>query len=392
MRIRRYGGVAGTVAFALTLMVMPGIHGQGKPAPAPAATPTPAAAPMPSKSRALPVSDACGSSAEQLVRQSLETIEMELASKMEGIERQVVREVEEMEPEKLARLQEVKAAIAGAQQEAQAPQAELEAQAEEMAGEAALFGAEGQVWVDGGEESGWLGVEIAEVTAEKAKELNLPSIRGVLISEVEAESPAAKAGLKANDVVVGYDGQNVEGTLQFRRMVRETPPGRSIPLDVWRSGKSEKLSIEVGNRAHVMGRGMKELKSFVVEMPSMDLGAVMPRFEFGITPQLGISAEDISGQLGTYFSAPDGDGVLVREVRPGTPAEKAGLKAGDIIFKVDDQPVKTVNQLRERLRGKREQKTVALGIVRKGSPMSVNVEIETPKPAEHKRIARSAAL
>jgi serine protease Do len=388
MRIRRYAGVAGILAFALSLIVMPGIRGQGKPAP----TPAPAAAPVPSKPPTPPAADACRTSVEQLVRQSLETIDMELASKMEGIERQVAREVEAMEPEELARLAEVKAAIAGAQQAAQASQAEVEAQAEEMASDATLLNPEGQVWIDGGEESGWLGVEIAEVTAEKAKELNLPSIRGVLISEVEAESPAARAGLKANDVVVGYDGQNVEGTLQFRRMVRETPPGRSIPLDVWRSGKSEKLSIEVGNRAHVMGHGMKELKSFAIEMPAMDLGAVMPRFEFGITPQLGISAEDISGQLGTYFGAPDSEGVLVREVRPGTPAEKAGIKAGDIIFEVDDQPVKTVNQLRERLRGKREQKTVALGIVRKGSSMSVNVEIETPKPAEHKRIARSAAL
>jgi serine protease Do len=384
MRIRGYAVLVGANALALTLFALPAVHGKGKAASAQ----TPAS----SKQATPAATEACGPTQGQFSEENFKTITSELASNMAEIRRQVAREVSEMDPDRLARLEEVKAAMASAQQEIQSNQKEIEEQAREMAAQVGPKVEVEKVWIDAGEESGWLGVEISEVTAEKAKELNLPAIRGVLVTEVEANSPAAKAGLKANDVIASYERQDIEGTLQFRRMVRETPPGRSIELQIWREGKTEKISVEVGNRTMTMTRGMKDMKPFVLEMPPMDQVMEMPRFEFGITPQLGVSAEDVSGQLGSYFGAPGDEGVLVREVRPETPAEKAGLKAGDIIFKVDDQPVKTVNQLRERLRAKREQKTVAIGIIRKGAQVSVNVELQTPKPAEHTRIARRAAL
>ena len=72
------------------------------------------------------------------------------------------------------------------------------------------------------------------------------------------------------------------------------------------------------------------------------------------TPRLGIDAEDLSGELGKYFGAPDGEGVLVREVRSGSPAEKAGLKAGDVIIRVAGERVRTSSDLRANLRAKRE--------------------------------------
>ncbi len=384
MRIRGYAVLVGVNALALGLFALPAVHGKGKAAAA--------QAPASSKPAVPPASEACGPTPGQLSEENLKTITSELASNMTEIRRQVAREVSEMDPDRLARLEEVKAAMASVQQEAQSNQKEIEEQAREMAAQIAPQVETEKVWIDAGEENGWLGVEISEVTAEKAKELSLPAIRGVLVTEVEANSPAAKAGLKANDVIASYERQEIEGTLQFRRMVRETPPGRAIELQIWREGKAQKISVEVGNRTMTMTRVMKDVKPFVLEMPQVELGLEMPRFEFGITPQLGVSAEDVSGQLGSYFGAPGDEGVLVREVRPGTTAEKAGLKAGDIIFKVDDQPVKTVNQLRERLRAKREQKTVAIGVIRKGAQVSVNVELETPKPPEHTRISRRAAL
>ena len=89
-----------------------------------------------------------------------------------------------------------------------------------------------------GEEGSWLGVKMQEVTAENVKELKLPAERGVLVREVVPESPAAKAGLKANDVITELDGQRVEGTAQFHRMIHETPAGRTVHLMVWRDGKS----------------------------------------------------------------------------------------------------------------------------------------------------------
>jgi len=237
--------------------------------------------------------------------------------------------------------------------------------------------------------SGYLGVSIEEVSAEKAKELKLAVERGVYIREVSEDSPAAKAGLKAGDVIIEFNGQRVEGTVQFRRMVRETPAGRTVQLAVWRDGRSQNLSVQLGSAREHVTRGMR------ISPP--DIHIEMPHFEaFGMvgrTPLLGIQADDISGQLGSYFGVPDGEGILVREVREDSPAAKAGLKAGDVIIKVDGDRVKTTSDLRAKLREKRESKTVAVGIIRKGAETSVNVEIEQLKPRDRSRIvSRRTAL
>src|SRR3989442_4247469 len=101
----------------------------------------------------------------------------------------------------------------------------------------------------------------------------------------------------------------------------------------------------------------------------------LPIFFLQQGPRLGMDAEDLSGQLGSYFGAPDGEGVLVRDVASGTPAEKAGLKAGDVIIKIDGERVRTVHELREKMRAKRENKTVSVSVIRKGTEMSFNVEV-----------------
>jgi len=107
----------------------------------------------------------------------------------------------------------------------------------------------------GDDGSSWLGVETHEVTSDKAKELKLSAERGVVLGKVVADSPAAKAGLKENDVVTEINGQRVEGAAQFRRMIHETPAGRSIQLTVWRDGRSQTISATLGKseeRRHAM--------------------------------------------------------------------------------------------------------------------------------------------
>ncbi len=242
---------------------------------------------------------------------------------------------------------------------------------------------------DGGS---WLGVEIHEVTADNVKELKLSAERGVLLSKIVPDSPAAKAGLKASDVVTEVNGQRVEGTAQFRRMIREIPSGRAVQLTVWRDGKTQTLSVTLGKaeeRRHAWAQAFPS-RDFVFHMPDMPK---MPQMEwngravFIGRPRLGIDAEDLDGQLGSYFGAPDGEGVLVRGVNAASPAEKAGLKAGDVIIKLDGERIRTVGDLREKLAEKREKKTVTLGVLRNRSEISLNVEIEQPKPLKPKKLA-----
>src|SRR6266446_834804 len=233
-----------------------------------------------------------------------------------------------------------------------------------------------------GDGTGWLGVETHEVTTEKAKELKLPAERGVVLGKIVPDSPAAKAGLKENDVVTEINGQRVEGAAQFRRMVHEIPAGRSIQLTIWRDGRSQTLSATLGKseeRRHAMKMATPRPGTYafripeIPDIPSMEWNGNML---FGDGPRLGIDAEDLSGQLGAFFGAPDGEGILVREVNSGSPAEKAGVKAGDVITSINGERIRTVGELREKLSGKRDEKdrTVKLGVLRNKNAMTLTVE------------------
>ncbi len=245
------------------------------------------------------------------------------------------------------------------------------------------------VFLSGDEAASWLGVETQEVTSDKAKGLKLPSERGVVIGRIVPDSPAAKAGLKEDDVVTEVNGQRIEGTTQFRRMIREIPAGRTVQLTVWRDAHSQTLSVTLGKaeeRQRVrMGAPPGAFSFHVKELPDTIEIPEMPQMEWGgmlmpgMRPRLGIDAEDLTGQLGSYFAAPEGEGVLVREVNSGSPAEKAGLKAGDVITKLNDERIRTVGDLREKLSAKRDDKTAKLGILRNRSQMNLTVELPPPQ-------------
>ncbi len=124
----------------------------------------------------------------------------------------------------------------------------------------------------GDDGSGWLGVETHEVTADKAKELKLSAERGVVLGRIVPDSPAAKAGLKENDVVTEINGQRVEGAAQFRRMIHEIPAGRSIQLTVWRDGRTQAISATLGKseeRHHAMKMVTPTPGTFAFRMPEI---------------------------------------------------------------------------------------------------------------------------
>lgn len=249
----------------------------------------------------------------------------------------------------------------------------------------------------GDEGTSWLGVESQEVTSDKAKELKLPAERGVLLGRIVPDSPAAKAGLKDNDVITEINGQRVEGEAQFRRMIHEIPAGRSAQFTVWRDGKAQSINVTLGKSEEHGNMWFKNApRAFSFQLPKVEIPelAPMPGMDWnhgmlaGGRPRLGIDAEDLSGQFGTYFGAPDGEGVLVREVNSGSPAEKAGVKSGDVITKLNGERVRSLGDLREKLAAKREDKTVKLGVLRNKSEMSITVELPPPPSKSSRKISR----
>jgi serine protease Do len=269
-----------------------------------------------------------------------------------------------------------------------------------------------------GEEGGsWLGVETREVTSDNAKELKLPGERGVVLGRIAPDSPASKSGLRENDVVTEINGQQVEGAMQFRRMIREIPAGRSVQLTVWRDGRTQKINVTLG-KAEELRRNITRVTpgtpgafafhvpdlpevAEIPEMPSMEGDGLML---YAGHPRLGIDAEDLAGQLGSFFGAPDGEGILVRSVNSGSPAEKAGVKAGDVITSLDGERIRSVGDLRQKLAAQHGEKdkdaeskdkeskdktrTVKLGVLRNKSEISLNVELPAPAMSTRHVIAR----
>src|SRR5215471_14826358 len=238
-----------------------------------------------------------------------------------------------------------------------------------------------QVFVSSG---GWLGVGVSEVTAAKAKELKLPDERGAVLGRIVPESPAAKAGLKQNDVVTEINGQRVEGSEQFRRMIHEIPAGRTANLTVWRDGRSQNIKVTVGKPESGNWKTLSKVpKSFSFTMPDLpnmpDLSGLDRLRTFQMVspghPLLGIDAESLEGDFGHYFGAPGGEGVLVRGVFANSPASKAGLKVGDVITSLDGERIRSASELREKLLTKQKEKSLKLGILRNKSEMTLSVEL-----------------
>jgi S1-C subfamily serine protease len=249
-----------------------------------------------------------------------------------------------------------------------------------------------QVLVDSGD--GWLGARISEVHAGQVKELKLPAERGVVLGKIVPDSPAAKAGLKENDVVTEINGQRVEGTEQFRRMIREIPAGRMARFTVWREGRAQSIEVTLGKaemrhstRTFVTPVAPGNFSVVVPDMPEMSMLFEDSPFAAFSGVRLGIDAENLDGEFGNYFGAPEGEGVLVRGVFPDTPAAKAGLKVGDVITSVDSERVRTVGELRSKIAEKRDEKGLKLGLIRNKGAISVSVEL--PPPAAKKDLHTS---
>jgi serine protease Do len=304
---------------------------------------------------------------------------------------QAQQKLEALQGERLKQVQAALAQISQASERAQRQYESAVQQVEVLPGQES----DDNVAILVGEGPSWLGVETNEVTSQLVKELKLPAERGVAIHRVTPDSPAARAGLKENDVILEVNGQRVEGAAQFRRMIHEIPAERTISLSVWRDGRAQNISVTLAKAEArhqewmttapgAFAFHMPEVQ--IPDIPSIELGGDLNVLAGG-RARLGIDAEEIGGQLGSFFGAPDGEGILVRSVNSGSPAEKAGMKAGDVITTVGGERVRTVGELRERL-AKAEDKPVQIGVLRNKNQMTLSVELPKPSARTTHRSAR----
>lgn len=242
-------------------------------------------------------------------------------------------------------------------------------------------------------ETPYLGVGGQDVTSDRAKALKLKEERGVEVTSVEPDSAAAKAGLKDGDVVLEFNGQKVEGWEHLKRLVRETPIHREVKVGVWRNGAAQTLTATVGTRKEFqveLGDGsMMNPQTWMQPMPptpptppAAPLPAMppfdLPQFRTLMgTSSLGIVGESLGqeSQLAEFFGVKEG--VLVRSVTKNSAAEKAGMKAGDVIVKVEDTAISMPQQISGALRAARNKGTVNVTVIRNKKEMSLTVTPDT---------------
>ena len=224
----------------------------------------------------------------------------------------------------------------------------------------------------------YLGVDIRDITQDRVAALKLKEERGVEVTMVDQDAPAGKAGIKEHDVILDFNGAPVESEEQLRRMIRETPVGRTVSLGISRDGNPMKISLQLAQHDKVVLGNHIEIPP-IPPLPDMDMAnrIDVPNIMVvrSLSSTLGVQTENLGQQLGDYFGVKNGEGVLVRSVEKGSPAEKAGMKAGDVIVRVADEKLSDRADLSRVMRKHREGGKVSLGIVRDKHEQTVTVDL-----------------
>ena len=227
-----------------------------------------------------------------------------------------------------------------------------------------------------------IGVSIRDLNDEELK--GGKTATGIVVEDVEADSPAMKAGFKTGDVIVEFDGERVRSARQFARLVQETVSGRSVAVAVTRAGQRVPLNVEPrsgGSFKFFDGTG-----DFSFVMPKIAPPMALKRDAFpsgienllGSSGQLGIAVDELSPQLSDYFGTKEG--VLVTTVRENSNASKAGVKAGDVITSLNGGTVTSAADLRRRAQRLESGDEFTLAIVRDKKPMTLKGKVEAAQP------------
>ncbi len=213
----------------------------------------------------------------------------------------------------------------------------------------------------------YLGVGVEDLNSDRVQALKLKDDRGVEITQIDQDAPAGKAGLKQSDVIIAFNGTPVESAEQFKRLMRETPPGRTVSLDIMRDGQQQSVKVQLADRkkfeSSMWPREPHDFAFAVPAVPPVPPMPAMPAFPRTWEQTIvrarttsGVTLESLSPQLGDYFGVKDGEGMLVRSVQKGSAAESAGLRAGDVIVRAGDQKITDSSDWNDALRGAKGEK------------------------------------
>jgi serine protease Do len=190
---------------------------------------------------------------------------------------------------------------------------------------------------------GYLGVYLQDITEDLKEALDLPSLEGVLISEVIDNTPASKAGLKNGDVVLEFDGNKVKDTQSFRLQVAATPVNKKVKMQILRDGVRKMITVEIGEFTKELAQVGDQKKE---------------------ESELGLKVIDVTDPQARRFELETNTGVMVIGVEQNSPAEKAGIRPGDVILRIGKKETKNVNAYRAVVSKLKKEKPIIFHIQR----------------------------
>ena len=216
---------------------------------------------------------------------------------------------------------------------------------------------------------GWIGVRIQGVTPEIAESLGLGKPRGALVSSVTEDGPSEKAGIKTGDVILKFNGKDVEEMRHLPRIVAETEIGKTAPVTIWRKNKEMQISITLGQLEKAEEKGL-------IETAAQSTGKTDDATKI---EALGLSLSALTDSLRKIHGIPDTtNGAVVTALEKNSPAAEKGVMLGDVVSEVDQQEIKTAKDVEDKVKAalKEGRSSVLLFISRKGDMRFIAVKLE----------------
>lgn len=239
--------------------------------------------------------------------------------------------------------------------------------------------------------SSYLGVDTRDVTTDRLSALNLKEEKGVEVTMVDQDAPAGKAGVKEHDVILSLNGTEVESVEQLRRMIHEVPPGRVVTLGVSRNGQPLTVKVQLADRKKSFSYSYSDHDNNYSETyrippippipPMADIDMPISIVVVHSSQRSGLLLENLTPQLGDYFGTKNGEGVLVRSVEKGTPAEKAGFRAGDVIVKVNGERISDASDFSRTLQSRKDS-TVSIGVLRDKKEQTITLSLPNRRQSQ----------
>ena len=230
----------------------------------------------------------------------------------------------------------------------------------------------------------YLGVDTEDITNERLGALHLKDERGVEVTMVDQDAPAGKAGIKEHDVILSINDQQVQSVEQLRRLIHEIPAGRTITIGISREGQPVTLRAQLAERSKMPEMKFNfhpDIKVPVVRVPPINI----PEMDIATNVVVvhtqrssGMMIENLTPQLGEFFGVKGGNGVLVRSVEKGSRAEQAGLRAGDVIVKINGSGVNDCSDFNRLLHSRTTSKTTVV-VMRERREQTLTLSMPEPK-------------